>query len=109
MSDTNVPLLGQEKNEEQAAPVIEVQTAFIIFLTKEGTFAASSDINLPLVTDRVATGNDMLMGVTSVRDEIIVQNTAGLVTMAQMQLAQQAMNARANQEILSKLPPGLAR
>jgi|SRR5215469_4194510 len=107
--------LPQEDAAEPTAdgPVIECQTAFLIFLTKEGTYAASSDINLPLVPDRVATGNDMLLGVGSVRDEIIVQNTAAVTAQmminAQVQLAQQAMNARQNQEILSKLPPGLAR
>lgn len=117
MSDEKVPLLGQneeqEAPEEESGPVLDVQTAFIVFLTKEGTYAASADINIPVVPERAATGNDMLLGCMSVQNEIVVQNTAAvaaeMVVMRQMQLAQQAMQARQNQEILAKLPPGLAR
>lgn len=116
-NETDAVLLGQEREqetpEEEGGPVVDVQTAFIVFLTKEGTFAASTDINLPIVPERVATGNDMLLGCSSVRDEIIVQNTAAVTAQmtvnAQMQLAQQAMQARQNQDILARLPQGLAR
>ena len=109
MADTNVSLLGQQQDTGDS-PVIEAVTAFLVYQTESGVVAFTTNINLPVTTEREANGNDMLTMVTAVRDEIIMTNTAMLAAQntmaAQMHQIQQLQEAQRNQQLLAGLGQG---
>lgn len=113
-----VPELGKSAANERAAAeaeedaVLEAESAFLVIKNKEGVFMLSLDINAPLTVERQATLPEIKAALHVVLDDLRAQETAAVaaqnVVMHQMQMAAKLADARANQQLLSNLPQGLA-
>lgn len=74
-----------ENTEAQAPEYTEVTTAFLVFLTPEGTWQASNDINAPLAIGRPATVDDMKAGGSCVALDAQTMEIAQQVTVNVLQ------------------------
>jgi hypothetical protein len=95
---------------ENAAPPVptrmEVKTAFLVFMTPEGKWAATEDLQLALQVERLADADDMLAGAGKVHDDMLTHH-AGMrtVTMINQQVAAQ-MQAAQNAQLVQSLSLG---
>lgn len=68
---------------DSAPETVEVQTAFLVYLTDEGTWVGNWDINTPIVPKRPAGPDDMKSGCACVMMDVhtgeIAQQTAMMV------------------------------
>ena len=113
-----VPELGKSAATQRAAEeaeedsVLEAESAFLVIKNKEGMYMMSLDINVPITVERQATLPEVKAALHVVLDDLRTQETAAVaaqnVVMHQMQMAAKLADARANQQLLSNLPAGLA-
>lgn len=106
MSDTNVPLLGQEKEEPTVLELVEAQTAFLIYTTPDGNTVLTPDINIPITVERAPTSHEVKGALHNVLDDFQMQESAFLaaplvaqhVLQAQMQAVQQIQRQQLSPE-----------
>lgn len=92
MTDTNVPLLGQEnKEEETVLELVEAETAFLIYTTPEGNTVLTPDINIPLTVERPPTSHEVKGALHNVLDDFQMQEAAFI---AAPLIAQHVLNAQ---------------
>lgn len=89
------------------AEPLRATTAFLVVIHPDGTAAAYSDVNMPVVLEREPTLNEMYAGSAQVMKDVqtmqMTQNVVQQVVNAMMQVAQQQMMAAQNQQIANKV------
>jgi hypothetical protein len=96
-----IPLLGQNHSHPHKEPeIVEARCAFLVYLTKEGAYVMTPDINTPLTTERLVHQDEALAACHVVAANLEAQQAAALTVQTQMGMAQAAMNARASQQLL---------
>lgn len=91
----------QQKEQESKAPeILEVETAFIMYRTKDGNVVLTEDLNVPLKTERQIIPQEMLtmmyIASESIKSQQVAQMTADVIMARNMQIAQQL---QANQQL----------
>jgi hypothetical protein len=101
-----IPLLGQNNHQHphKEPEIVEARCAFLVYITKEGQTVMTPDINTPLTTERLVHQDEALAACHVVAANLQAQQGAAMMMQAQMGMAQAAMNARANQEVLKGTP-----
>lgn len=95
-----IPLLGQNNTHTHKEPeVVQARCAFLVYLTKEGAYVMTPDINTPLVTERLVHQDEALAACHVVAGNLQAQQNAAISMQAQMGMAQAAMNQRAAQQL----------
>lgn len=98
---------GTKATETQEAEVVEAKTAFVVFIKDDGSVVMSPDLNLPIVSERQPTINEVYSACALVMKDIQNQETAVLAAQhtvnAQMQMAQRMHDAQMNQQALRGL------
>lgn len=88
--------------EEEVIDVIEAQTAFLVFTTKEGNTVLTADINTPITVERPPTSHEVKGALYVVLSDFAVSetalNTAQMTVNTQMQMAAQARRATLSPE-----------
>jgi hypothetical protein len=80
-------------------PVMEVTTAFLVFITTDGQVVAHNDISLPIKPQRLVGMDDMYGAVSNIKRDIEAQSAAG----ATLNLQQQVMTQMAQQQEATRL------
>lgn len=116
--------LSQSAANERAAEVeqpevpetielVDAEFAILIYRNRDGSLVVSPDINVPVEVERQASTDELKATLSKILDDIKAQEmaalTAQLVVQQQMAMAMQMQRAKENQQILSQLPPGLAK
>lgn len=94
-----IPLLGQNRPAQKIPEVVEARCAFLVYLTKEGQYVMTPDINTPLTTERLVHQDEALAACHVIGINLQAQQNAALTVQAQAGMAQAVMNMRASQEI----------
>jgi hypothetical protein len=85
----------------------------LIYRNRDGSLVVSPDINVPVEVERQATSDELKATLSKILDDIRAQEvavlTSQLVVQQQMAMAMQMQRAKENHQILSQLPPGLAK
>ena len=102
----DIPLLGQNNsghNEEKAAE-LNVKTAFLVYLTDDGQYAVSGDINIPIVPERGPTRDEIVAGSHVVIKDMQIQETLENIPPVLMQfqqvMAKRMQDAQLQQEVM---------
>lgn len=85
--------------------IIDVRTAFLVFVDKDGQTIMTHDVNLPVRPEHTPTPDEVYAACSVVAKDITVQETTartvqGMVQMAQMQM-QAAQQAQMQQQLLN--------
>lgn len=106
-----VPLLGQDK-EEKELELVEADAAFLV-MVKDGQVVMSTDINIPITVERQPTLHEIRGAcynvLTDLQNQETAMQSAQHTVNFQLQAARQMSEARTNQQLLEKLPGGLAK
>jgi hypothetical protein len=84
----------EEKQQQPDAPeILEVETAFLMYRTKDGKVILTEDLNSPVKTERQIIPEEMLtmmyIASESIKSQQTAQMTADLIMTRNMQIAQQ--------------------
>lgn len=107
-----MPAIELDKRQAAETPVeepnlIEAETAFLVFRTKEGAYGVSGNINIPLTVEKEPTLTDIKAALYTTLSDLTREETAILAAQhvynMQMQLVRQSMNEQLNQQVLNKV------
>lgn len=105
-----VPLLGQQPQQQTNTPSekpIEYTTAFMVLVSKDGTYELETDINRVITTDRIPTSHEIKGSMSTILSDMESQESAMLA--AQMTVgnlmaqAQRMQEAQQNAQIMGKV------
>jgi hypothetical protein len=109
----------QPGDDVKGPPILEVDTAFIVFRTRQGDIQVTGDMNAAIVADRQPSRDDVRGHCAVVIQDFGTQDTAALTSdmtigklMAAQQQAMQQAQAQAAMQAIgdpTKVPPGLLR
>lgn len=89
-------------NQGSASDAMPVQTAFLIYMTREGQWVGNWDINLPIVPDRPAGPDDMKAGCACVMSDV---QTGEIASQAAMQVMGLLAGAGRQMQAATSGPP----
>jgi hypothetical protein len=107
-----VPLLGQgndlEPEDKAEEPVYTAaKTAFLIYINDDSSVVVNPDINMPIVTEREPTPDEIWIAVATIKRDIEREQTALLTAQhtvnAQMQIAQQLQERQLNAQVMAQM------
>ncbi len=113
-----VSLPDRPADEPEVQGPVECVTAFVVYQLPDGRWQAADDLDVPLVPGRKPIPDEIYAGCSVITKDTIVHesavvaaklvipNTAEAVVQRQLQLGQQAMQARENAMIQQKLEAG---
>ena len=102
----DIPLLGQNNSghNEEETEELNVTTAFLVFLTPDGQYQVSPDINIPIVPERGPTRDEIVAGSHIVIKDMQIQETLENIPPVLMQfqqvMMQRAQDAQLQQQVL---------
>lgn len=121
----NVPIIGQTKSDgpdisslsqedqdklsqmaEDNVEYEQVSTAFLIKIDRAGSVTVTSDLDAPLALDRTPSPEDIIGYCHAAAAAVGTQMTAQMTAISMMQMGQQAMQSRANDDLVSRLRAG---
>lgn len=102
-----MPAIQLDQRPQELPEVVEARSAFLVFITDDGLYGVSSDINIPITTKRPATQPEIKAALSVTLDtmnnqEVAIQAAQQVMNM-QMQVAQAVKNAQDSQAVLGKL------
>lgn len=102
----DVPLLGQNnsgQNEEEAQE-LNVTTAWLVYLTPDGQYAVSGDINIPVIPERGPTRDEIIAGSHVAIKDLTIQETLENIPQVLMQfnmvMQKRMQDAQLQQEVM---------
>jgi hypothetical protein len=97
--------------EDAPDPRTPVVTAFLVYVTREGVYMGTPDLNMLLAPDRLPTLDDMYAAVSVIKKDLAAIESAQQSVKYQAQMVQQMASQNAQrqqtQQILNTLPPNL--
>lgn len=107
-----VPLLGQGRDLEPADKVEEpvytaAKTAFLVYINDDNSVVVNPDINLPIVTQREPTPDEIWIAVSVVKRDIEREQQALLTAQhtinAQLQIGKQIQEQQQSAQIMAQM------
>lgn len=101
----DIPLLGQNNSEksEESAEVQNVRTAFMVYITEDGQYILDTDINSPIVPERVPSRDEIFAACQVVQKDMqtqeMLENIPPVMMQFQAAMAQRMQNAQLQQQI----------
>jgi hypothetical protein len=94
--------LAEEHPEDAPDSGLDVVTAFIVYITKEGQVIGTPDINVKLNPERPPTNDDFFSGASVVVKDIQAITTAEQTVALQSRLAQQMAHMQQQQQLAAQ-------
>lgn len=79
MSETPESVQPEETAADAQPELLQAETAFVVMLTKDGSWRVTSDVTTPFAIERVASRADVRIGTTEINHLVSHQDLAALV------------------------------